>query len=200
MTEPLPFATRFVLAWVVFFRVLFDGVLARRVKQVADGGGEPGLLPEASDRGGRKSPPPPEPAQAPGEPAKDDGKTRQEGALLLLSVLQQDGRLVDFLRQDIASFDDTEVGAAARVVHEGCRKVLDAHFDLSAVRADAEGAKVTVEADETGAAVKLTGNVRGAAPFTGTLRHKGWKATKVSLPSPTKGHDMTIVCPAEVEL
>lgn len=202
MTEPLPFAARLILAWVVFFRVLFDGVFARRVDQLKSGALDAGLLPSGEEETGRKPPPRDEPApsERASAPPREESLVRQEGALLLLSVLQREGRLVDFVRQDIATFDDADVGTAARVVHEGCRKALDAVLQLTPVRADAEGAKVTVEADETGAAVKLTGDVRGAAPFSGTLRHKGWKATQVSLPSPTKGHDMTIVCPAEVEL
>lgn len=202
MTEPLPFTTRLVLAWVVFFRVLFDGSFARRVDRLRSNAADPGLLPPAEEEAGQNPPPDPEPSkpEVTVAPAREEALVREEGALLLLSVLQREGRLVDFVRQDITTFDDADVGTAARVVHEGCRKALDAHVELAAVRPDAEGTQVTVAAEETGAAVKLTGDIRGSAPFAGTLRHKGWKATKVSLPSPTKGHDMAIVCPAEVEL
>ena len=208
VTESIPFSSRVVLAWVAFFRILFDGVFARHVEELRSGQSEPALDTSEVGRGGRK--PPPEPARTTAEseppppreaaPKLDASKLRQEGALLFLSVLQQDGRLIDFLRQDVTSFDDAEVGAAARVVHEGCRKAVDAHVTLAAVRSEAEGATVTVGQDETAALVKLTGNVRGSAPFEGKLLHKGWRATKVTLPTPTKGHEMTVLCPAEVEL
>src|SRR6478672_1510879 len=38
-----------------------------------------------------------------------------------VGLLQDKGRLVDFLMEDVNSYDDTQVGAAARVVHQGCR-------------------------------------------------------------------------------
>jgi hypothetical protein len=198
VADSLSLSSRILLAWAVFFRVLFDGVFARRIGEAAGGQNpplEPALTITKSDTPASETTAPPPP-----EPKVEASKLREEGALLLLSVLQQDGRLIDFLRQDITSFDDAEVGAAARVVHEGCRKAIDAHVTLAAVRAEAEGATVSVGQDETAALVKLTGNVRGSAPFEGKLRHKGWKATKVSIPTPTKGHEMTVVCPAEVEL
>jgi hypothetical protein len=49
-------------------------------------------------------------------------------------------------------------------------------------------------------AVRLTGNITGAAPFTGTLIHKGWQVTNIRLPKLTQGHDATILAAAEVEL
>src|SRR5262249_23557231 len=45
-------------------------------------------------------------------------------ALTLLAAFQREGRLVDFLQQEIAGFSDEEIGAAARVVHGGCRKAF----------------------------------------------------------------------------
>lgn len=203
--EPLPFSTRFILAWTLFFRVLFNGTFARRASLIDEdkpiGELAKGLSEEAVES--VVKPPAPKPKSKP-EPAPpppvDEGRVRNDGALLLLSLLQQSGRLVDFLRQDIATFDDADVGAAARVVHEGCKKTLEDHVAIAPLRDEAEGAGVEVEASETSGRVKLTGNVRGSAPYKGTLRHKGWRASKVSLPTPTKGHDSTIISPAEVEL
>src|SRR5271165_2926678 len=40
-----------------------------------------------------------------------------------LAILQEKGRLVDFLMDDIKGYNDAQVGAAARVLHEGCRTV-----------------------------------------------------------------------------
>lgn len=206
MQSTLPFSTRFVLAWTLFFRVLFDGVFARRVKLLGEAEEPAQLPPGIAEKDGAVVEPPVKKAPAktaevaPAAPAVDEAAIRTEGALLLLSLLQQTGRLVDFLRQDIATFEDADVGAAARVVHEGCRKTLEDHATIAALRDEAEGAKVTVEASETSGRVKLTGKVRGSAPYEGTLRHRGWRASKVTLPTPTKGHDSTIICPAEVEL
>jgi hypothetical protein len=86
------------------------------------------------------------------------------------------------------------------VVHEGCRKVLREHVSLAPVRAESEGSRLTLAAGFDAAAVRLTGNVVGQAPFTGTLAHRGWRATEVRLPQLAEGHDARIVAQAEVEL
>lgn len=184
MSDALPFAARFVLAFTCFFRVLFDGALAARVRAALTG--TPALPPA----------PEPEPAQAP---------ERKEPpsvvpALQLLALLQREGRLVDFLKQDVASFSDSDIGAAARVVHEGCRKALGAHAEIEPVRSEDEGAKLTLEAGFDPSQVKLTGNVQGSAPYSGTLRHKGWRVKQLELPSVVEGHDPHLLYPAEVEL
>lgn len=123
-----------------------------------------------------------------------------EAALQLLSLLQNEARFIDFIEEDIAGYSDGEIGAAVRVVHEGCRKVLKAHFTLEPIRKEAEGARLQLPKGFDAAALRLTGNIVGAAPFTGTLVHKGWRATGVALPKVVEGHDMNILAPAEVEL
>jgi hypothetical protein len=100
----------------------------------------------------------------------------------------------------VASFADADIGAAARVVHAGCRKALREHVKLEAVRADEEGARVTLPEPLDVGAIKLTGNVQGKGPFTGTLRHKGWRASEITLPTAIAGHDAHILAQAEVEL
>jgi hypothetical protein len=188
VSEPeqnLPFVTRLWFAWLCFFRVLFDGAFATRAWEAR----EPKALP----------PPAPEPARL--EP-KPEAKPEAPGtaALQLLAMLQREGRLVDFLQQDIASFGDAEIGAVARVVHEGCRRTLREHVALKAVRQEQEGDSVTLEEGFDPAEVKLSGNVQGKAPYQGVLRHRGWRASDVTLPVLVKGHDARIVAPAEVEL
>ena len=193
MSEPLtflPFATRLWFAWACFFRVLFDGAFASRAWGARD------ALPSEPS-----SPKLPESASAPAPPTTTiAGATAEDGALQLLALLQREGRLVDFLEQDIASFGDAEVGVAARVVHEGCRKALRAHATVVPVRAEEEGTSVTLEAGFAPAEVKLSGNVRGTAPYRGVLRHRGWRATTIALPVALDGHDYRVVAPAEVEL
>jgi hypothetical protein len=178
----LPALTRVWFAWVCFFRVLFSGSFAAAVWRVEHA---PPQLPEA---------PPPRAAapEAPVPPA--------DPALQLLSIFQREGRLVDFLEQDIASFSDSDVGAAARVVHDGCQRALRAHAKVAAVRTEEEGTKVTIQAGFEPALVKLSGNVQGSAPYTGVLRHRGWRATDLTLPRPVAGYDPTVLAPAEVEL
>jgi hypothetical protein len=187
---PLPLATRLWFAWVCLVRVLFNGEFAARVWQAREAPAE--LPPKAAEPALPPPPPPksePAPAPAPTEPA-----------LQLLALLQREGRLVDFLEQDIASFSDAEIGAATRVVHEGCRKALRSHAKIAPVRAEEEGATVTLAAGYSPAEVKLSGNVQGSAPYKGVLRHRGWRAAEIVLPTPVKGHDPHVIAPAEVEL
>jgi hypothetical protein len=135
--------------------------------------------------------PPPSPALAP--PAEEGSSS----ALVLLGVLQREGRLVDFVEQDIDAFSDAEVGAAARVVHAGCRKALRGACAVEPVRAEAEEAVVEVAALD---GVKLTGSVGGKPPYRGVLRHRGWRVTKLDLPEPVDGHDAHVVAAAEIEV
>jgi hypothetical protein len=120
--------------------------------------------------------------------------------LLLLSSLQREGRLVDFLQQDVANFSDEEIGAAARVVHAGSRKLLHQYFDLEPAAKENEGAEVTVPKGFDAQRWRLTGNVAGQPPFRGTLRHHGWVARQVRMPAVSEALDPRIITPAEVEL
>jgi hypothetical protein len=121
-------------------------------------------------------------------------------ALHLLALLQREGRLLDFLEEELAGFNDATIGAAARTVHTGCRKAIRQTFDLQPVRTEAEGAAVNLPAGFDAASVRLTGNVVGSPPFKGTLRHHGWRAAEVKLGPPPSGQPATLLAPAEVEL
>ena len=121
-------------------------------------------------------------------------------ALQLLGLLQREARFVDFVQEDVVGYTDAEVGAAARVVHEGCRKVLGAHFSIAPVRNEPEGSRVTLAAGFDATAVRLTGNVVGQAPFTGPVGHRGWRVTEARLPQLTDDKAAAILAQAEVEL
>lgn len=121
-------------------------------------------------------------------------------ALQLLGLMQREARFVDFIQEDVAPYTDAEIGAAARVVHEGCRKVLGEHFDIAPVRTEAEGSRITLPAGFDAGAVRLTGHVVGQAPFTGTLGHRGWQVTAVRLPQLTDTQAAKVIAQAEVEL
>jgi hypothetical protein len=119
---------------------------------------------------------------------------------MLLGALQREGRLIDFLKQDIVSFSDEEVGAASRVVHSGCSKVLNQNFEFSPALKDAEGATVNVPAGFDAQRIRLVGNLAGQPPYKGTLRHHGWIAREVRLPAVSESLDPRVIGPAEVEL
>jgi len=121
-------------------------------------------------------------------------------AVQMLALLQRDGRLIDFLTEDVAPYPDTQLGAAARSVHESCRQVLERYVKLEPIIASDEDHPVTVEAGFDPASVKVIGNVTGKPPLRGLLRHRGWRATEVSLPSLPEGFGRYVVAPAEVEI
>lgn len=123
-----------------------------------------------------------------------------EAALQLLTLLQQDARFIDFIQEDLSAYSDADIGAAARVVHEGSKKTLNTYFTLEAIRSENEETPISIAEGFNASEIRLTGNVVGNAPFNGTLIHKGWKVTEVKLPKLAAGHDASIVAPAEVEL
>jgi hypothetical protein len=168
---------------------LFDGAFAARVLAA----GSPGDTPPALDA----EPPAPKLPAPVAAPAPSE--TARDGALQLLALFQREGRLLDFLQQDVAAFSDADVGAAARVVHDGCRRALKAHAEVKSLRGEAEGQRVSVSAEEA-RDVKLVGNVSGSAPYRGVLRHRGWRVESLRLPSRVGEQDVSVVAPAEVEL
>ncbi len=123
-----------------------------------------------------------------------------DAALQVLGLLQKEARFIDFLKEDITAYNDADIGAAARVVHDGCNKALNEHFSLAPIRSEQEGSNITVPVGFDAAAIRLTGNIVGNAPFTGSLVHKGWQVTEVRLPKLTQGHNPNIVAAAEIEL
>lgn len=192
---PLPFYKRIWFAWVCLLRVLFDGEFAGRVFAEFEGTRQlPAPAPkEALPEAVPEAPPK---AVEPVRPALPDSTP----AVQLLSLLQREGRLIDFLEQDVTGFPDADIGAAARVVHEGCRKALRSHAKFEPVRAEEEGTAVTLKAGFNPMEVKLSGNVQGEPPHRGVLQHRGWRLAELTLPEPAPGYDPSIVAPAEVEL
>jgi hypothetical protein len=120
--------------------------------------------------------------------------------LRLLALLQAEGRLIDFLEEDIDAYSDTQVGTAVRSIHAGCRKALHERMHIERIYDAEDGSTIEVAAGFDPAAVRLTGNVHGQPPFRGTLQHTGWRATDVRLPEPSPGVDHRVLAPAEVEI
>jgi Uncharacterized protein conserved in bacteria len=149
------------------------------------------------------TPPPPAapaPSVAPPPPAAPAAATAEAEILAFLGLFQEKGRLLDFLMDDITSYGDDQVGAAARVVHQGCREVLREYFEITPVCPAEEGGTVTVPVGEEAADYRLVGRISGEPPFTGTLVHKGWKTTSVKLPRVVPSGRLAAITPAEVEL
>jgi hypothetical protein len=121
--------------------------------------------------------------------------------LRVLAVLQRDGRLIDFLEEDIDPYNDAQIGAAVRDIHRGCRKALHEYLRIEPVLNAAEEDRVTVAADFDPASIRLIGNVNGSPPFQGVLKHHGWRARANQLPAlPAARDDASVLSPAEVEI
>jgi len=176
------------LAFLAFFRVLF---------------GRP--LPEALVPKQLPAPAAEKPAEKPVEKVVEKPKVsvaqhHRDGALALLALLQREGRFVDFVRDSVEGASDADIGAAAREVHRGCRKVLDQHLTIEAVMPGAEEEKVSVPKGFDPSEIRLIGEAKGEPPYRGTLRHHGWRVVDAKLPTLAEGIDRTVIAPAEVEL
>ena len=143
------------------------------------------------------APAPPEPVR-PAAVAPVAVETTDRAAQML-AILQRDGRLVDFLMEDLAAYSNEQVGAAVRDVHRGCRQALDRYATLAPVLEAAEGHTVTVDSGSDAARIKVVGNVAGSPPFRGVLRHRGWEASRLELP-PLPATGRSVIAPAEVEV
>lgn len=172
------------MAFSAFFRLLFDGRRAAAWSRFLAAG-------EAPER---EEVAPAAPAAAP-----QAADAAADGAVLLLSLLQSEGRFVDFVQQDLTAHPDADVGAVARVVHAGCRKVLRTHLQIEPIRSEPEGQPLALEPGFDPSRIKLTGNV-GGGRLDGVLRHRGWQVASVQLPTLIDRAGSRVLCPAEVEL
>jgi uncharacterized protein DUF2760 len=152
----------------------------------------------------RKKSPPSESAAEPARPATAAPVTARADVEIVsfLAMLQEQGRLVDFLMDDINAYSDARVGAAARVVHAGCKRVLQDHFGIHPLRTEDEGSTVQVPIGYRADEYRLVGKIAGQAPFSGVLVHRGWKTDMVKLPKllPSAHGQLPTIAPAEVEL
>ena len=197
MTDSNPsFLGRISLAVGTFFSILGDGEFAASVLRLRNGGAS--VAPVAA---APAPAPQPQPQTAPAPtPAPTLKEATPDAALQLLGLLQRDARFVDFVEEDIKNYSDADIGAAARLVHEGCRATLREHFTIRPVRDEAEGSRVTLPEGFDASSIRLTGNVVGRAPFNGSISHRGWRVDEVRLPKLTDSHNANVIAPAEVEL
>ena len=128
---------------------------------------------------------------------KLEDKTR---SLLVLSLLQREGRFIDFLEEKLGDYSDEQIGSAVRNIHENCQKVIQKYLGPKSVMDQQEGDEVTIAPGFDPGLIKLIGNVSGEPPFKGILRHKGWRASKYEMPSISSVRNPEIIAPAEVEI
>ncbi len=142
------------------------------------------------------------PAPAPVVPVRDSSRDAERDVVSFLGLLQSRGRFIDFLMDDVTKYSDAQVGAAARVVHQGCAGVVTEYLDVKPVRTDPEGTALTLEKDYDARSVRLLGRVLGEPPFRGKLLHRGWQTGSVRLPRATQEAPAGagIIAPAEVEV
>lgn len=171
---------RLILAFRAFFVILFKGGLSDELIT------ELGLSRRAAAR----------PAAATASPAV---ASSSDGALQILAILQRDSRLIDFLMEDISAYEDDQVGAAVRSMHDSCREALSRYVQLAPVIDGVEGTFTRLASIDP-ASVKLLGNVPPQPPPGGLLRHKGWRCVKVELPALHGKQDAKVIAPAEVEI
>ncbi len=176
---------RIFLAFRCFVSLLFRGRLSASLIAAL------GL----TRRSASSAPPAPKPATEP--PAAAVRTT--DGALQMLSILQRDARLVDFLMEDIASYSDDQVGAAVRELHDQCRDAIARYVTLQPVIDGVEGTFTQAPSKDPNV-VRFIGNVPAKPPSGGVLRHKGWRAAKIDLPALGAKQDVTVLAPAEIEI
>jgi len=149
--------------------------------------------------------PAPAPATPPPSPqaiAAREEAAQAGGALVLLAQLQEKGRFVDFLMEDITAFPDAQVAAATRVVHHGCATVIREYFDIRPLHEGKEGERITVDAADPGR-YRLSGKVTGNGPYAGMVVHRGWRTAKLALPRFTRPIDSAspnIITPIEIDV
>jgi hypothetical protein len=160
---------------------------ARKAAEIAERYRTDAKFKEAVEKVLTPPPPPPPPKPSP-EP------------ILLLTLMQREGRLIDFLLENVDGADNETLGAGVRSIHQACQKVLKEHLDLEPVMRGEEKSQVEVPVGFDPSAIRLTGNVTGSPPFKGSLEHHGWRVTKIKVQKPPEGQDAFVLHPAEVEL
>lgn len=144
--------------------------------------------------------PSPKPDQVKAEVERQALEINQRLYLHLVTVLQKEGRLLDFFSEDLSQYNDGQIGSAVRNIHESCKKALRNHVDPQAVLEQNEGEEITVDKDFDPNVIKLVGNVTGQPPFEGVVQHRGWRARKLALPTFSGQQTPDIIAPAEVEV
>lgn len=168
---------------------------------------EPRPVPPKTEKKPEPAAPPPEPSSPPQEASKPvEAKTPLDPnapppvAYQILYMFQKEGRLLDFLMEDISGVDDGDLGGAIRPIHEGCKKILQERLIIEPIVSEAEGSELKLEKAVDPNAIKLTGNVPPGPPYCGVIVHRGWRLKECKLPELVSGWSGKVVAPAEVEI
>ena len=117
------------------------------------------------------------------------------------AVKKLTSRFVDFIKESISEYSDSQVRAAVQDIHRDCAAVIERLFEIRPAIGQSEGEEVEVPAGYDPAEFRLTGNVTGQPPHRGVLCHHGWKAEKCEMPEWTgSDHAARMIAAAEVEL
>jgi hypothetical protein len=152
----------------------------------------------------RNEPSPGAAVTAPVAQSTDPEAAVEAGVVQFLARMQEKGRLVDFLMDDITPYSNEQIGVVARVVHQGCQEVVRAAFDVRPVHAGQERDALVLAGDFDAAAYRLVGKVPEQPPYQGVVLHRGWKVTRITLPRVTEtaraSEARKIIAPVDVEI
>jgi hypothetical protein len=204
MMEPC-FQTKFVrkpkimglvVATKAFFKLLFDRELSQSFQRWVDSGSTPKIavekVPPASTADTKRS--------ELSKPVSPPKPSRSE-ALTLLAALQREARLIDIVHEPLDQYSDAQIGAAARDVLKNSGAVIERMFGLVPLTDSTDGSTLSTPAKFDPAQYRLIGSVTGSPPFTGTVAHHGWKATRCEVPSwKGQAESSLIVAPIELEV
>ncbi|MBN2646107.1 MAG: DUF2760 domain-containing protein [Desulfuromonadaceae bacterium] len=162
-----------------------------------------GKTPSATSAPTSQPAPPQQPEAA--AVSADEQAAQKAAVLQLLSRLQEKGRLVDFIMDDMTPYADEQVGAAARIVHQGCREVLADFFTIVPIHPGLEEEGITLAENFDSNSYRLVGKVPEQPPYDGIVVHRGWKTRRLNLPALDPKQlqslrDEAIIAPAEVEI
>lgn len=178
-----------VAATKAFCKLLFNRELSDSFQQLVDGNLQPKIAQATPAKKQEAPKPTPKPA-----PSRSD-------AISLLAALQREARLLDIVKESLDEYSDAQVGSAARDVLKDSGKVIERMFGIEPLTQTADGSPLETPASFDPAEFRLTGNVAGEAPFSGTVAHHGWKATRCEVPQWSgKKSAAMIVAPVELEI
>lgn len=178
------------VAFKAFFAALVDRDKAQRIRSALEGISKP--MPSVPSI---ETPPIEKRASETSKP--EPTKASRSEALTLLSTLQREARFLDLAQESLDGFDDAQVGAAAREVLRDCRKTLDRMFAIVPLAEVDEGETLHVSGGASPHELRPT----GASEGTGTVTHRGWKATCCQVPTWNGGkQEAWLLAPTEVEI
>ena len=188
---------RIFTAISVFFKILFNGKFNKKLSEI-----EPNIIKIASLEKELES----EQARLnldiqklKNAPKLEDHSSLDECACALLSLLQKEARLIDFIQEDLSDVDDQQMGSVSKLIHKDLNRVFSQYVKIEAVADVNEGESIHIAEGYSNREFKLIGNVDVKAPFDGVLRHKGWLVSKMNLPKRAKKDQTRVIMAAEVE-